>query len=606
MAAARGVSDEVAERLRVLEQAGLGIALVQRRCIVQCNHRFAELYRYGSPEAMQGLCTRSLYAHGEDFAELRDVAYQRMGEGDPFKVEVPQRRLDGQVFWARLTGALFDPQDPQQGSVWIVDDIDAQKTAEAALANARSELERLVRERTEDLHRTVQALEQKVREQQEAEARIQRLAHYDALTGLPNRVLLEDRVRLALAAVRRSARPLALMFLDLDHFKAINDSLGNRAGDAVLIELARRLRHLVRAQDTVARLGGDEFVLLLPETDAAGAAETARKLLAVTQEPFQVEGRDLAVTPSIGIALAPRDGATLDELSRAADAAMYSAKADGRNTWRFYTSALHSQADRTLLLSNALRRAIERDQLSLVYQPQVDLASGRITGAEALLRWQHSEFGAVSPAEFVPIAESSGLILPVGEWVLRRAALQISAWDREGLPPLIVAVNVSTVQLKQTDLPAQLKRSLAAAGVGVERLEVELTEGAAMQDPQSAEAILNALYEAGTEIAIDDFGTGYSSLAYLKRFPIGKVKIDRSFVRDIDARPEDRAIIDAIIRMANSLGMRTVAEGVETQSQLEFLRERGCNAMQGYLVAKPLTPKAFAAFVKAREAQLGE
>jgi EAL domain-containing protein (putative c-di-GMP-specific phosphodiesterase class I) len=236
----------------------------------------------------------------------------------------------------------------------------------------------------------------------------------------------------------------------------------------------------------------------------------------------------------------------------------------------------------------------------------VDLASGRITGAEALLRWQHSEFGAVSPAEFVPIAESSGLILPVGEWVLRRAALQISAWDREGLPPLIVAVNVSTVQLKQTDLPAQLKRSLAAAGVGVERLEVELTEGAAMQDPQSAEAILNALYEAGTEIAIDDFGTGYSSLAYLKRFPIGKVKIDRSFVRDIDARPEDRAIIDAIIRMANSLGMRTVAEGVETQSQLEFLRERGCNAMQGYLVAKPLTPKAFAAFVKAREAQLGE
>jgi EAL domain-containing protein (putative c-di-GMP-specific phosphodiesterase class I) len=281
---------------------------------------------------------------------------------------------------------------------------------------------------------------------------------------------------------------------------------------------------------------------------------------------------------------------------------MYSAKADGRNTWRFYTPALHSQADRTLLLSNALRRAIERDQLSLVYQPQVDLASGRITGSEALLRWQHSEFGAVSPAEFIPIAESCGLILPVGEWVLRRAALQIAAWDREGLPPLTVAVNVSTVQLKQTDLPAQLKRSLAAAGVSVERLEVELTEGAAMQDPQNAEAILNALYNGGTEIAIDDFGTGYSSLAYLKRFPIGKVKIDRSFVRDIDAGPEDRALVDAIIRMAKSLGMRTVAEGVETQVQLDFLRERGCDAMQGYLVAKPLAPEAFADFVRTHKA----
>jgi diguanylate cyclase (GGDEF)-like protein len=390
------------------------------------------------------------------------------------------------------------------------------------------------------------------------------------------------------------------MFIDLDHFKTVNDSLGHRVGDAVLVSLAQRLRNEVRAQDTVARLGGDEFVLLLPETDADGAACVAQKIVAAAQEPFQAYGHELTVTPSVGIAMYPRDGADLDALARAADVAMYRAKEDGRNTWRFFTAELQAHSDRALQVSNALRRALERDQFSLAFQPQMDLDSGLIVGAEALLRWQHPDLGWVSPAEFIPIAESNGLILPIGEWVLDQAAQQIAAWDRAGLPPITLAVNVSSVQLRQADLPQQVRRALERAGVGLDRLEVELTEGAAMRDPQGATAVMNALYEQGTELSMDDFGTGYSSLAYLKRFPIAKLKIDRSFVADVMTDPGDRAIVHAIISMASSLGMRTVAEGVETQEQLDFLRERGCHAMQGYLLSRPLAAPQFEAFLRDR------
>jgi diguanylate cyclase (GGDEF)-like protein/PAS domain S-box-containing protein len=718
----------VAEQMRVLEQAGLGIALIQQRRIVRCNQRFAETYGYDRPSEMVGLYTRDLYANADDFNALGGVAYPVMTQGVPYRIELPQRKRGGEVFWARLTGTLFDPDDASHGAVWIIDDIDDRKSAETALATVReqhqlildnvlvgvvflrdrrvtqcnrafeqllgwapgqldgrssrewhfddaaweaaghrcyaplarggafegemllrhrnghaiecevrakaidpkrpdagsiwltlditarkvaeralrdtqADLERLVRERTEALKRTVQVLQQKVQEGKAAEARIQRLAHYDVLTGLPNRALLEERASQALSAGARGQRPVALMFLDLDHFKAVNDSLGHRVGDAVLVELAQRLQCVVRTEDTVSRLGGDEFVLLLPDTDAEGAAAVARKVLAVAQVPFNVEGHELTITPSAGIALAPRDGSDLEALSRAADTAMYRAKAGGRNTWRFYTAELQAQSDRALLLSNALRRAIERDQLSLVYQPQMELArwpQGRIVGAEALLRWQHPELGAVSPAEFIPLAESTGLILPIGQWVLEQAARQIAAWDRDGLPALTVAVNVSSVQLRQSDFPALVRRTVDAAGIGIERLEVELTEGAAMQDPQAAIAMMNTLYEGGTELSIDDFGTGYSSLAYLKNFPVGKLKIDRSFVRDIGSDIGDRTIVEAIIRMAASLGMRTVAEGVETEEQLTLLRERGCHSMQGWLLSKPLAATDFARFVGER------
>jgi diguanylate cyclase (GGDEF)-like protein/PAS domain S-box-containing protein len=719
----RELEQALAEQRAAIDHAGVGIAVILQRRVVRCNQRFAQLYGYADPAEVEGLGTAALYVSVADFHALGAAAYPVMAGGRPYKGEHLQRRRDGRHFWAQLTGTLIDTADTERGSVWIVDDIDAQKSAEAALAAVREQhqlifdnaivgivflrqrrvthcnrtfeqlfgwgpgeldgrssrewylsdedweeagrrcyepfvqglafegemllchrdghaipcevrskaidpqrlelgsiwitmdisarkqaeqalrdahagLERLVQQRTEELESVVQALEQKMVEQQSAEARIQRLAYYDALTGLPNRSLLEDRCATALSSAQRHEQPLALMFLDLDHFKTVNDSLGHRVGDAVLVGLAQRLKRVVRAQDTVARLGGDEFVFVLPETDAQGAARVAGKVLAAAQEPFQAYGHELTVTPSVGIAIYPRDGEDLDTLSRAADAAMYRAKEEGRNTWRFYTAELQAQSDRSLLLSNALRRALAREQLSLVYQPQMDLTSGRITGVEALLRWQHPELGAVSPVEFIPIAESSGLILPIGNWVLEQAAQQIAAWDREGLAPLTVAVNVSSVQLRQADLPALLKRALDRAGVGTERLEVELTEGAAMRDPQGAIEVMNTLYEQGTELSMDDFGTGYSSLAYLKRFPIGKLKIDRSFVRDLSVDAGDRAIVDAIIRMASSLGMRTVAEGVETEAQLAYLRQRGCDAMQGYLLARPLSADALSAFVR--------
>jgi len=726
MAAPREQLEQALVEQRVaLAHAGVGIALIRERQVVSCNQRFAEIYGYAGPHEVNGISSRTFYPSEEDFHALGVAAYPVMAAGQPFRAEYRLCRRNGEVFWAHLTGTLVDPADTQRGSVWIVEDIDAQRSAQSALAEVREQhqiildnaivgivflrerrvthcnrafealfgwgpgeldgrlsrewyrsdeeweeagrrcyepfrkgeafvgemvlrhrdgraidcevrskaidpqrlelgsiwitmdisarkraenalrevqagLERQVQERTEELHRTVQALEQKVEEQKAAEARIQRLAHYDALTGLPNRSLLEDRCRHALHVAQRHAHPVALLFLDLDHFKTVNDSLGHRVGDAVLMGLAKRLRAVVRAQDTVARLGGDEFVLLLPETDADGAAHVAQKILAAAQESFEAYGHELTVTPSVGVALYPNDGASLDELSRAADAAMYRAKEDGRNTWRFYTAELQAHSERTLLLSNALRRALERRQLWVAYQPQMDLDTGRIVGAEALLRWSHPELGAVSPAEFIPIAESSGLILPIGDWVLETAARQLAAWDRAGLPPLTVAVNVSSVQLRQNDLPQRVKRALDQAGVGVERIEVELTEGAAMRDPQAAASVMNALYEQGTELSIDDFGTGYSSLAYLKKFPVGKLKIDRSFVRDLMIDAGDRAIVNAIVSMATNLGMRTVAEGVETQAQLEFLRGRGCHAMQGFLLSPALAGDAFIDFVRAR------
>ena len=366
----------------------------------------------------------------------------------------------------------------------------------------------------------------------------------------------------------------------------------------MLIELAQRLRQVVRDQDTVCRLGGDEVVLLLPETDACGAARVAEKLLAVAQQPLQVEGHELTVTLSVGIAMYPGDGDNLDALSRAADTAMYRAKREGRDTYRFFTAELQAQSDRALLLSNALRRALERDQLWLAYQPQLELVSARITGAEALLRWQHPELGAISPAEFIPIAESSGLILPIGQWVLQTAVRQMARWDQAGLPPLTMAVNLSSVQLRQTDLADQVQRVLEQAGLPAQRLELELTEGAAMQDPQAAAAVMNQLHACGVKLALDDFGTGHSSLSYLKRFRLGKLKIDRSFVRDITVDTGDRAIVDAIIGVATSLGMQTTAEGVETVEQLAYLRQRGCQHMQGFLLSPPLSAPAFAEFVR--------
>ncbi|WP_296695315.1 bifunctional diguanylate cyclase/phosphodiesterase [Rhodoferax sp.] len=711
------------EQQVVLDNAGLGIAFIRHRVVIRCNQRFAEIYGYPGTAEILGATSLSLYPDAESFHALGEAAYKILATGLTYKSEILMKRRDGQLFWSHVTGKLVNPSNTDEGSIWIVDDIDEQKAAQAQLHSAlneqslildnamvgiaflrdrkvtlcnrafemqfgyapgelrgsssrqwylseedwleagrrcyapfaagqafqgemllckkdgsaiecevrakaidaadpakgsiwitmdimarkkaqnellqaRADLERLVQLRTQELRQTVAALQATAQEQKKAEAHIQRLAHFDALTGLPNRILLNDRCQQALSVAQRGKQTVALIFLDLDHFKNINDSLGHRVGDEVLIELAARLKAAVREQDTVSRLGGDEFILLLPDTDASGAAHVAEGLLKAALMPFQIDQHELTVTPSIGIALYPKDGADLDTLSKCADAAMYCAKEDGRNGYRFFTAEMQAYSNRTLILGNALRRAMERNQFELHYQPQISMETGSTVGAEALLRWHHPELGAVSPAEFIPIAESSGLILSIGEWVLRTATTQLATWIQNGMTPITMAVNLSAVQFRHANLPLLVTNILNEAALPPHLLELELTEGVAMTHPLEAIAVMHDLRQRGVRMSIDDFGTGYSSLSYLKRFQVYKLKIDQSFVRDITVDPDDKAIVGAIISMASSLGLKTIAEGVETEGQLEFLRARGCTEAQGYYFSRPVPGAEFEHYVR--------
>ncbi|MBI3222939.1 MAG: EAL domain-containing protein [Nitrosomonadales bacterium] len=432
------------------------------------------------------------------------------------------------------------------------------------------------------------------------EEHIQQLAHFDTLTGLPNRALLQDRAEQAIRTAHRDRSRIAVLFIDLDHFKNVNDTLGHRVGDGLLIQVSERLKSSVRDNDTVARLGGDEFLLVLQDSDADGVAHIATKLLDILSRPYHIEQNELVVTPSIGIAMYPDDGEDFDTLHQHADVAMYRAKQDGRNNFRFYTAQMQMHSARMLQLENALRQAIERDQLHLVYQPQLAISGKRMIGVEALLRWQHPEFGMVSPAEFIPLAESSGQIIAIGEWALRSAVQQLKRWLDSGLPEMTVSVNLSAVQFRHPDLPGLVSRVLEASRLPSRFLELELTEGATIDKPQAAIAVIDDLYARGVRMAIDDFGTGYSSLSYLKKFKISKLKIDQSFVRDLSTDADDRAIVSAIIQLARSLGFQTIAEGVETQEQLEFLYEQGCDEVQGYYFSKPLPAEQIEAFLHAQ------
>lgn len=444
----------------------------------------------------------------------------------------------------------------------------------------------------------VRGVSRDISERKSAATQIQRLAQFDQLTGLPNRSLLKDHFRYALNVAQRNGEPVAVMFLDLDHFKHINDTLGHEIGDQLLIEVARRLVGSLRDSDTLARLGGDEFILILPDTGFDGARQVASKLLGAVAQPYRIDRHELHPTVSIGIALYPEDGADMDTLARNADAAMYQVKHDTRNDFCFFTREMQERSARTLLLANALHEALERGQFSVLYQPQVALSEGRVVGAEVLLRWQHPELGAIGPDEFIPIAESSGLILQIGEWVLRHAVDQAKCWQAQGLPPLTMAVNLSAVQLRHPNLPDLVAQIVDAAGLPAARLELELTEAVAMKDPQDAIRVIDRLTERGIGLSIDDFGTGHSSLSYLKRFRVHKLKIDQSFVRDLVDDPDDRAITIAIINLAHSLGLRTIAEGVERADQLDFLCRHGCDEVQGYYYSKPLTSADFEAFMR--------
>jgi diguanylate cyclase (GGDEF)-like protein/PAS domain S-box-containing protein len=428
-----------------------------------------------------------------------------------------------------------------------------------------------------------------ITERKQTEERLKYLAHYDAVTGLPNRVLFMDRLNQTLARYPWHSRGAAVAFLDLDRFKPINDTLGHEAGDALLKEVAQRLTHCLRAGDTVGRMGGDEFTIILADLaqpdDVLGLCQT---IITSLSAPFVIGGRELFVTASIGVSVFPVDGQDCDTLLKNADAAMYRAKEQGRNNCQLYSPDMNAKALTHLEMQSNLRQALERKQLLLHYQPVIDLQTDRIIGMEALVRWQHPEKGLVHPAEFIPMAEETGLIAPIGEWVLREACRQMKAWQTAGLPIQRVSVNLSARQFQQPTLVGMLKGIMHEAGIDPHTLELELTESM-MQHQDRAIRVLEELHALGVQIAIDDFGTGYSSLNYLKRFPIQRLKIDRSFVNDITKDPNDAAIVTAIVTLAHSLRLSVVAEGVESQEQLDFLLALHCDEIQGYLFSRPLS-----------------
>ncbi|MFI4932283.1 MAG: EAL domain-containing protein [Burkholderiales bacterium] len=433
----------------------------------------------------------------------------------------------------------------------------------------------------------------------QAEERIQYLATHDSLTGLPNRVMFAELLNHVIALARRNQRKFAVLFIDLDRFKFINDSLGHEAGDALLCEVAKRLKESLRASDIVARLGGDEFVMLLQDLGSSEQAGViARKLLSAVIKPIELNGQECRVTASIGISVFPDDAPDEASLMTHADLAMYHAKEEGKNNFQFYDGRLETMSLERLAMETRLRRAIERDELSLHYQAKLDLASNAISGVEALLRWNSSELGAVSPAKFIPVAEETGLILAIGKWVLRTACSQSMQWQRAGLPPVRVSVNLSPRQLNDPELVAAVRDVLAETGLKPDLLELEVTESSVMHNVERALEVLCALKDMGVQLAIDDFGTGYSSLAQLKRFPIDTLKVDRSFIRELPADSEDRAIAEAIIAMGKTLSLTVVAEGVETREQQDFLRERACDQMQGFFFSKPVAAADFAELLR--------
>jgi len=432
-----------------------------------------------------------------------------------------------------------------------------------------------------------------------SQEQLTQLAHHDPLTGLPNRLLLNARLTHALQYAHRGGRHLAVLFLDLDRFKNINDTLGHSVGDELLQAVAARLLHCVRDGDTVARLGGDEFVVTMEGLrHAEDAAVVVRKLLAAFAKSFALAGREIFVTTSIGVSLYPDDGKTVGDLLRNADTAMYRAKEQGRNNYEFYTRELTATALEKFTLETSLRYALERDEFVLYYQPQLSLHSNRILGVEALIRWRHPDLGLVSPAKFIPLAEETGLINPIGEWVLRTACIQAKTWQLAGLPPILMAVNLSGRQIIRGDMVSQVRQVLGETGLEPRYLELEITEGSMMHQAQKASSNLDALKALGVTLAIDDFGTGYSSMSYLKRFNVDKLKIDQSFVRDIPHDSNDEAITRAIIAMCHNLQLTVVAEGVETLEQQAFLYTHGCHEMQGFLFSPPVPAQQLASLLE--------
>ena len=518
---------------------------------VGCNRAFATDAGLNNPAEIIGKSDFELAWSGTaDRYRADDKRIMEQGS-TKLNFDEPQSRADGSLLWLRTSKLpLWDREGKVIGVIGTYEDITERKVAED---------------------------------------RVKFLAFYDALTELPNRALLQDRLSKALANARRQKDRVALLFLDLDRFKDTNDSLGHSLGDLLLQNVAERLKRCAREQDTVARLGGDEFLIVLTNVkEIADASVAAERFMQAMTAEFVVQGHSLSINCSVGISMFPEHGTDGEILIKNADAAMYSAKESGRNNFRFFTEDMNAQGVERLTLGNGLRLALDKKELFLVYQPQVDIVSGKIIGLEALLRWQHPTLGLVPPDKFIRIAENCGLIVPIGEWVVRTACRQARKWQDEGLPAVSIAINVSAVQFRQEDFCELIRRVLHETGLAPQYLELELTEGLLLANADVTFSVLQELKAMGLTLAIDDFGTGYSNFNYLRQFRVSKLKIDRSFIRDIAVNPDDAAITAAIISMAKSLHLKVIAEGVEDEEQMSFLRAHECDEIQGYYFSKPL------------------
>ena len=538
------------------DHAAVGLAQTDQHArITKVNQKLCEILGYDKSELL-GVRFPQL-THPDERLDARDLI-ERVLQGNLKNYSRERRYLhkDGQVIWTNVTVSCLHQVAAPLGLVVVLEDISVRKRMEAELI---------------------------------------RLAGHDALTGLPNRVLLQESLGRALARARRQGLLVAVMYLDLDRFKQINDSLGHAAGDAVLTDVSRRLRTVIREADTVARLGGDEFVVVLEglETDAV-IANRAQAVLATLAAPLRYRDQELFTAASIGVAVFPRDGDDAESLLKHADVAMYRAKEAGRNNVQFYTEAMHTRSAQRLRIASGLRHAIERQELTLHYQPKVAAAPHRLVGVEALLRWQPAEGQIIGPDSFIPVAEESGLIVPIGEWVLRKACSQVAWWRERGHTDLRVSVNLSASQFKAQNVVDVVAQVLAECECPAQALELEITESLLMENPQRVSAALHELVDMGVRLSLDDFGTGYSSLSYLRDFPIHELKIDRSFIGDIQTDPSHAAIVQAIIRLAHSLGLTVVAEGVETAEQVRHLTREGCDSFQGYYFARPAPPAELA------------
>jgi diguanylate cyclase (GGDEF)-like protein/PAS domain S-box-containing protein len=583
----RRLRQALTDQEMIFNNASVGIMYVRDRIVARANRKLEEIFGYGRGE-MIGHSARDFHISDASYQYLATIARETLWRGETFVTEWEAKRKDGSHVWVRLTGQREADAGDRFDVVWIFEDITERRRAQEELRLAREELEQRVLERTAELTTANAQLQDEIFERMQAEQRIWHVAHHDALTGLPNRALLHDRLEQALVQAGRNQGRLAVMFLDLDRFKSINDTLGHEVGDELLKEVARRVRAAVRAADTVARLGGDEFVVVLHDIeDANDAARVAEKIVAAFVPPVQIGQHELRASTSVGIGLYPDDGEEIYALMKRADTAMYHAKRAGRNQFQFFSARMSAAAQRQFQIEHRLLAALEKGHLSLVYQPQVDYGRRAVCGMEALLRWRDPEEGDISPAEFIPIAEETDLIQPIGAWVLRQALEQNARWQATGRPALPVAVNLSPRQFRHKDLVAGVRTALAETGQPAHLLELELTETALAHDPDEACARLEELAAMGVRLSIDDFGTGYSSLVALKRFPVGKLKIDRDFVRDLCDDRNDAAIVAATIGLARGLELDILAEGVETTEQRDILLTMGCQHFQGYLFARP-------------------